>query len=316
MRHTLLLLILLPALLLQQSLCGQTLAERLGYRPDEKVLIVNGDDTGMCHTANQATLECLRAGLMTSATIMVPCPWFPEIAAHSRANPGSDFGLHLVQTSEWKGYRWGPIASRDLVPGLIDPDGYLWSEAPQVYAKGSPKEALIESRAQIRKALEAGIDVTHLDSHMGVLQYQPAFLEIYRQLAVEFDLPVRMAAQADFDKAGMPQWRARFAADGILFTDDFVHDMAYPTPESVKTFWLRRLAQLKPGVTEIFIHAGHPTEELKSITGSWAVRSAEFETFTHDPEIRALLDRQGVKRIGYRVIRDLQRTLRKKPAKP
>jgi chitin disaccharide deacetylase len=308
--------LLVPALLLLLPTRAQTLAERLGYRPDEKILILNGDDTGMCHTANQATLDCLREGLMTSATIMVPCPWFPEIAAHAKANPASDFGLHLVQTSEWKGYRWGPVASRDQVPGLLDPDGYLWSEAPQVYAKASPREALLESRAQIRKALAAGIDVTHLDSHMGVLQYQPAYLEVYRQLAVEFDLPVRMAAQADFDKAGMPHWRAKFAADGILFTDDFVHDMGYSKPEAVKAFWMRRLAELKPGVTEIFIHAGRPTEELKSITGSWAVRSAEFETFTHDPEIRALLDRQGVKRIGYRVIRDLQRTLRKKPAKP
>jgi len=151
---------------------------------------------------------------------------------------------------------------------------------------------------------------------MGVLQYQPAYLEVYRQLAVEFDLSVRMAAQADFDKAGMPHWRATFAADGILFADDFVHDMGYSKPEAVKAFWMRRLAELKPGVTEIFIHAGRPTEELKSITGSWAVRSAKFETFTHDPEMRALLDRQGVKRIGYRVIRDLQRTLRRKSVKP
>jgi len=126
----LLLRLLLPGLLLVLSTQAQTLAERLGCRSDERILILNGDDTGMCHTANQATLDCLREGLMTSATITVPCSWFPEIAAFARTHPGPDFGLHLVQTPEWKGYRWGPFASSDQVPGLIDPDGFFRTDAP------------------------------------------------------------------------------------------------------------------------------------------------------------------------------------------
>ncbi len=189
-------------------------------------------------------------------------------------------------------------------------EGYFWHETPQVYAKATPAEALIESRAQIRKALAAGIDVTHLDSHMGVLQYLPAYLEVYLQLAVEFNLPVRMASQSDFEASGQSQWRERFAAKGILFTDDFIHDMNYEGPDSVKPFWTQRLSQLKPGVTEIFIHAGQPTDELKAVTGSWAIRSAEYETFTKDPEVRTFLEKEGIRRIGYRVIRDLQRRLR------
>lgn len=289
---------------------AQSLAERLGYGPAEKLLIINGDDTAMCHTANVATTDALERGLLTSATIMVPCPWFPEIVDYAKAHPEKGFGLHLVQTSEWSRYRWGPVASRDQVSGLLDPDGYFWHETPQVYAKATPAEALIESRAQIRKALAAGIDVTHLDSHMGVLQYLPAYLEVYLQLAVEFDLPVRMASQAAFEAGGFPQGRAKFAEKGILFTDDFVHDIQYDGAASVKPAWMKRLSELKPGVTEIYIHAGQPTDELKAITGSWAVRSAEYEAFTNDPEIRALLEREGVRRIGYRVIRDLQRKLR------
>ncbi|MBL9173676.1 MAG: polysaccharide deacetylase family protein [Verrucomicrobiales bacterium] len=307
------------ALLLCLIACGvfcgsagraQSLAERLGYGPGDRLLIINGDDTGMCHTANLATTEAMEKGLLTGATIMVPCPWFPEIVDYAKAHPEKDFGIHVVQTSEWIRYRWGPVAPRDQVPGLLDPDGYFWHETPQVYAKGTPAEALIEARAQVRKALAAGIDVTHLDSHMGVMQYLPAYLEAYLQLAVEFDLPVRMASQADMAAGGQPGMRARFAAKGILFPDDFIYDVKYEGPEGVKAQWLKRLSELKPGVTEIFIHAGKPTEELKAITGSWAVRSAEFETFTTDPEIRALLERQGIRRIGYRAIRDLQRKLR------
>lgn len=306
-----LLLQLLSAVSLPVRSQSPSLAERLGYGPAEKLLIINGDDTGMCHTANVATTDALEHGLLTSATIMVPCPWFPEIVDYAKAHPETGFGLHLVQTSEWMRYRWGPVAPRDQVPGLLDPDGYFWHETPQVYAKGTPAEALIESRAQIRKALAAGLDVTHLDSHMGVLQYLPAYLEVYLQLAVEFDLPVRMASQAAFEAGGFPQWRSRFAEKGILFTDDFVHDIKYDGADTVRAAWMKSLSSLKPGVTEIFIHAGQPTEELKNITGSWAVRTAEYETFTHDAEMRALLEREGVRRIGYRVIRDLQRRLRK-----
>jgi len=288
-----------------------TLAEQLGYSATDKLLRVNGDDVGMCHTANLATIEFLERGIMSSATILVPCPWFLEIAEYAKEHPKMDFGVHLCQTSEWRVYRWGPVAPRTEVPGLIDPAGYLWSDTPQVYAKATPEEAYREAKAQIQKALDAGVDVTHLDSHMGVLQLHPAFLAKYLQLAVEFDLPVRMASQATFEKMGQPEWRARFAAKGILFTDDFVYDeFRYTGPESVAPAWRKRLSNLKPGITELFIHAGKPTEELKAITGSWAVRSAEFETFTNDPEIREILKRDHVKLVGYRAIRDLQRRLR------
>lgn len=156
-----------------------SLAERLGYQATDKLLIVNGDDVGMCHSANLATIESLEQGQMRSATIMVPCPWFPEIAAYAKAHPEKDFGIHLCHTSEWTKYRWGPVAPREQVPGLVDPQGYLWPEIPEVYAHATPEQALIEGRAQIKRALAAGVDVTHLDSHMGTLQYNPEYMKSY-----------------------------------------------------------------------------------------------------------------------------------------
>lgn len=297
-----------------RTAASPSLAERLGYPADARLLIINGDDVGMCHTANLATIEGLERGLLTSATILVPCPWFLEIAEYAKAHPEKDFGIHLCQTSEWRTYRWGPVASRHEVPGLLDPLGYFWHEVPQVYAKATPNEALIEGRAQIRKALAAGVDVTHIDSHMGTLQYHPAYLEKYLELAVEFDLPARMASQKTMEANQQPQWRQRFAEKGILFTDDFIFDMKYEGGAAgVKAYWMKRLTELQPGVTELFIHAGYPTDELKAITGSWAVRSAELETFSRDADLRALLERQKIIRIGYRQIRDLQRKLRRSP---
>lgn len=309
-RLTLTFLSTMAALALTQA-ADPSLAERLGYKPTDRLLIINGDDAGMCHTANQATIEALEKGLMTTSTIMVPCHWFSEIADHARQNPRLDFGVHLTHTAEWKYYRWGPVADRSQVPSLVDPSGYLWRSVEEVYKSGKPEEALIEGRAQIKKALDAGIDLTHLDSHMGTLQLDPRFLESYVRLGVEFDLPLRMASQATMARFGFPDLRAQIAAKGIVFPDDFVYEELAQEKQDVRGFWLKILRQLKPGVTELYIHAGKPTDELKAITASWSVRSAEFETFANDPEVRQLMESEKIIRIGYRPLRELQRAARK-----
>lgn len=289
----------------------RSLAERLGYKATDKILIVNGDDAGMCHPANQATIQCLEKGLMRTATIMVPCPWFPEIAAYAKEHPEKDFGVHLCHTSEWIKYRWGPVASRDKVPGLIDPQGYLWKEIENVYAHATPQEALIEGRAQIQRALAAGIDVTHLDSHMGTLQLDPRFVETYLQLAVEFDLPVRMASLETLTRFGHPKLRDIFSAKGIVFPDFFVYDELKDEKQDVRGFWLNIVKNLRPGVTELYIHAALPTEEMKVISGSWSTRAQEFEVFTNDEDMKKLVADQGIILIGYRPLRDLQHKERK-----
>ena len=286
----------------------QTLAERLGYKASDRLLIVNGDDVGMCHAANLGTIECLEKGIMRSATIMVPCPWFPEIAAYAKSHPEKDFGIHLCHTSEWSKYRWGPVADHSKVPGLLDPSGYLWREVPQVYSHGTPEQALIEARAQIEKALAAGVDVTHLDSHMGTLQYDPRYVQMYVQLGVEFQLPLRMASQATMASNGHPELRDQIASKGIVFTDYFVHDeLKQEELKGVKPFWMDIVKNLKPGVTELYIHAALAGDELKAITGSWRTRSTQYEVFAHDPEMKQLITDEKITLIGYRALRDLQR---------
>lgn len=289
----------------------RSLAERLGYKSADKILIINGDDTGMCHAANLATIEALEKGLMRSATIMVPCPWLPEIANYAKQNPEKDFGIHLCHTSEWVKYRWGPVAEREKVPGLLDPDGYLWRGVEDVYAHSSPEEALIEGRAQIKRALAAGVDVTHLDSHMGTLQLNADYMKVYVQLAIEFDLPLRMASQETMFRFGQPELRSQVAAKGIVFTDDFIYDELKNEKDNVKSFWLGIVRNLKPGVTELYIHAALPTDELKAITGTWSTRSQEFEVFTHDEEMKRLVSEQKIILLGYRPLRELQRKERR-----
>lgn len=300
-------LVLFTALATWAGTAPRSLAERLGYRAEDKLLIINGDDAGMCHAANIGTIECLEHGLMRSATLMVPCPWFPEIAAYAKAHPEKDFGIHLCHTSEWGAYRWGPVAARPEVPGLVDPDGYLWREVEQVYAHATPTQALDEARAQIQRALAAGIDVTHLDSHMGTLQLAPDYVKVYLQLALEFNLPVRMASQDTLMRHGQPNVRAQFAAQGICFPDYFIYEELTNETKDLKTFWLDIIQHLKPGVTELYIHAAEPTDELKTITSTWSTRAAEFELFTRDQTLKQLIAGQNVILLGYRPLRDLQR---------
>jgi predicted glycoside hydrolase/deacetylase ChbG (UPF0249 family) len=282
------------------------LAERLGFKATDKVLIINVDDVGNSHAANAAVIDAMENGLATSSTIIVPGPWFPEIAAYAKAHPSSDFGVHLCHTSEWKTLKWGPIANKSDVPGLVDPQGYLWPDIMSVYKNSTPEQAYIEARAQIKKALDAGVDVTHLDSHMGTLQYNEAYFQVYRRLAKEFDLPLRMGSQELLAAQGGAHQRSQLDSDGTIYPDYLIYG-ARKKDESVPDYWKRELNSLKPGVTELFIHASVPGDEIKHITNTWEDRATEYELFTRDPEVRRILETQGVKRIGFRALRDLQR---------
>ena len=307
MKKYLLLLILLP-LLLTSFLPGKSLVEKLGYPENSKLLIINCDDVGMCHAANMAAIEGQEKGMISSGTIMVPCPWFPEIAAYAKDKPNLSFGVHLTHTSEWDGYRWGPVAPDTQVPGLIDPEGYLWRSVPEVYKNSSPQEAYIEARAQIDKFMAAGMEPTHIDSHMGTVMMAPEYFEVYIKLAIEYNLPLRMPSQKTLEEAGAPaDLRTRAAELGLVFTDDFVYgELGSDYSENVEESWIRILSNLNPGVTEIYIHASTPGEELKAVTNSWKTRNAEYVTFTRSERLKQLLEEQNIELISYKPLKELQ----------
>jgi len=300
--------VFLALITVSNSICfSQSLVEKLGHKPTDKLLIINCDDVGMCHSANLAVIEGMETGLITSGTIMTPCPWFNEIADYAKNHPDKDFGVHLTHTAEWKYYRWGPVAPDGIVKGLLDKDGFLWKSIEEVYAHSNPEEALIEGRAQINKALNAGIKITHLDSHMGTLQYKPEYLKVYEQLALEFNLPLRMAGQATMERFGFPEYRKQTAAKGIIFPDYFIYD-ELDNYKDVKSFWISIIKNLKPGVTELFIHASKESEELKAIANNWKVRVQESELFTSDSDMKKIVEEEKIILTGYRQLMNLQRS--------
>jgi chitin disaccharide deacetylase len=290
----------------------QTLAEKLGFSKTDRLLIVNCDDAGMCLAANKAEVEGQLKGLMTSGSVMVPCPQFDELIKLAKENPKLDLGIHLTHTAEWKGYKWRIVGNPEKEKGLSDPNGFMWSSVEEVYHNSTPLEVYYESKAQVKKALDAGLKPTHLDSHMDILLYSPPYVDVYLQLAVEYNLPVRMASQETLEELGQPDTRKKFTDRGILYPDNLIYEETdnYPA-DSIKYFWTGFIQNLKPGVTELYIHASVPDEELKSITDSWKARNAEYELFTNDEEFRNLVKNSGIILIGYKSLFDLQRKQKK-----
>ena len=226
-----------------------SLAVRLGYSAQDKLLIVNGDDLGMSHAINTASVDAIEHGLMTSATIMVPCPWFPEIAAYAKANPYRDFGVHLTYTSEWDPYRWGPVSDRRDVPGLVTAEGYFAATTEAVLRARDADGARNRGARANQEGLSAGIDVTHLDSHMGALAAHwyntgpPSNLDVpavYKKLAQEFALPVRMASQELLATRGTAGLREELARTGIVSRTSY--GRCEQRSDAVrKAYWLRTI---------------------------------------------------------------------------
>ncbi len=281
---------------------------KLGYAPSTKLLIVNADDAGMCHAANAAVKRCIEQGRVTSTTLMAPCPWFSEMADYARRSTQASFGVHLTHTSEWGSYRWGPVGIGDEFKSLVDPKGYLFSDVVSFMANATPKAALAEAKAQVARALSNGIDISHVDSHMGALCYSLPLWQAHMQVAKDLNVPIRMPSQSLLDKFGMSDIRKLAAEMGLVFPDYLIHgDRA--NGEDIEVYWRRILNHLQPGVTELYIHPSVPTDEVQAITGSWRDRSTEFRLFSTDPEIGNILRRNNIKLISYLPLRTLQRSL-------
>jgi predicted glycoside hydrolase/deacetylase ChbG (UPF0249 family) len=286
---------------------SQALAQLLGYPDDARLLIINADDFGMCHAENVATIAGLEPGAFCSSTIMVPCPWFEETVAFAQRLPSADLGVHITHTSEWPTFKWGPVAGRGAVPSLVDSRGRFYRDLPSLYAHARLEEIEIETRAQIDGALAAGIDVTHLDSHMGTVQLDVNYHDLYVRLAAEYRLPIRMANRSFMRDMGMGQIAELADRLGVLSPDHFWYG-GPPAPQETAAYWTNVLRQLKPGVSELYIHAAVDAPEMRALGDTWAQRAADFTFFTA-PSTRALIRDLGITLIGYRPIRELQRRL-------
>ena len=277
-----------------------SVAEKLGFARDAKLLIVHADDVGMTHAVNAATIKALESGGVNSASIMVPCPWFPEIAEYAKAHPEADFGLHLTLTSERVYYRWGPVAPRDKVASLVDPNGYFWHDWT-TERRIDPKEVDLELRAQIERAYAMGIRPTHLDSH----QYR-----LYDNGKDLFEVLLRIAHEKNLPFFVVRDWFAEHPhLESSLSPTDIVIDHTVTmapgvAPEKWADFYTAAIKNLQPGITEFVIHVAFADEEMKAATrerDTWgaAWRQRDFDFFT-SAEFRQLLAKEKIQLVSWR----------------
>lgn len=297
------------------ALLPRTLSARLGYPADARLLIIHADAFGVCHAANLATIQALEAGVVTSPSVMVPCPGFEEAAAYCRENPDADIGLHLTFTNEYSDYHWGPVSPAEKVPSLVNSKGHFYPTTPAVWGFGVPEEIEIEMRAQIEKALAAGIRPTHLDSHMGVL-FGPKLLPIYFRVAAEYRLPAMMPRQyISLDEAQGPPFLYTFLhklltiwldARGHIMIDRVyrggLDEAAIPQDEYCR--WV--IGDLKPGVSEVLVHLAVDSADVHLLGANPYRRVEDFRIMT-DTETRELIESEGVTLIGYKPILELLR---------
>ncbi|MGI6083540.1 MAG: polysaccharide deacetylase family protein [Limnochordia bacterium] len=278
---------------------------------NRKYLIIHADDMGMCHSVNAATFKAMTDGVVSSGSVMVPCPWFPEAAAWSREHPEADLGIHLTLTSEWRYYRWRPVAPLDRVPSLVDDEGFMWRSAREVIEHGEPEEVEVEVRAQIERALAFGMEPTHTDSHMGTLFYDLRFFEIYVRVSREYGIPPMLMRltpeQVELARrlgVGLPERMAAYMKDGP-YLDRLILSAEGKTPEERTADFYRLLGTVTPGVTQIIVHLMQDDEEGRNIAGSWQQRYYEFLICTA-PETASRIEELGITPVGHRELKDLR----------
>lgn len=291
---SLLTFLLLPSSFAQQPAPPPTksLAERLGYPANSRLLIIHADDLGMMHTVNTAIFEAFDKHWITSASILVPCPWFPEVAQWTKTHPDADLGIHLALNADWTSYRWSSVSPQPPGSSLLDADGYLPLLTPDVIAHAKMPDVTTETHAQVHKAKDAGIRLSHLDTHMGTIVSTDELLRVYLATGHAFQLPVLISHKENGRAVDL------FALDlapGSVVLDDVLQIM----PGVLKSQWLdayeKMLQPLPPGTYQLIVHLAHNDTEIQGATfdhpdwgAEWrqndldVVQSPAFQKFLKD----------------------------------
>jgi predicted glycoside hydrolase/deacetylase ChbG (UPF0249 family) len=289
--------------------------KKLGFSSNDRVAIVHADDIGAYQASLPAIEDLFEAGLVSSCATMVPCSWFPAVAEWARRTPAADIGVHATLTAEYRAYRWGPISTRDPASGLLDDEGYLHRTRPAVMAAGDPVAVAAEHRAQLDRALTAGIDVTHIDSHMGA-SFSPAFLPGYLAAGAAAGVPnfvPRLSSQSMVGPATAEEWAEQRTAfqqeleeQGLPLVD-FFDFLPLDRHEDRVTSAKALFDSLPAGLSYVILHPALDTPELRAVTPEdWQARVADYAAFC-SAELRAHVRDIGVQVIGWRTVRDAMR---------
>ena len=299
-------LLVLPAVGHRASSAGQarSVAERLGHPADSKLLIIHADDLAVAHSVDAASFAALDQRAVSSASVMVPCPWLAEVADYAKSHPDADLGLHLTLNSEWKTYRWGPVAPKDQVPSLLAPDGYLFGEGEGFRTHARADEVEREIRAQAEQAMKLGIRPTHFDSHMGSLLLTPDLFSVYVKVAHHYRVPF-LAVRVSDERSNL---LSLLSDKDIVLDSVVIFDPCVPADHWTESY-VKALQSLKPGLHEMIVHLGHDDSELEAVTvdhpdygASW--RQRDFNAVT-SPEFKRALEENHIVLVRWKDLKKL-----------
>lgn len=296
-----------------------TYAERLGFPQGTRAIIFHNDDAGLCHEANLASFMSWEKGILTSWSVMMPCPWIVEVRDYVKEHPDACSGLHLTLTNEWKQYRWRPVSCSKDNPGLVDADGFQWGSVRQVAENASPEEYEAEIRAQIALAEQIGLPISHLDTHMGTVFATEEFFKRYVAIGIEKQIPILLPAghmtlleteepelmkrSAEIRLIGEQMW-----ASGLAVIDD-AHTSAYSwKTRDKKEQFTELIKSVKPGITHIILHATVPSENFDAISTSGETREGDLNAMM-DPDLKALIEEEGIVLTSWKEIQERRKAI-------
>jgi predicted glycoside hydrolase/deacetylase ChbG (UPF0249 family) len=241
------------------------LSQNLGYPKDTRLLIIHADDAGLSHAENKATIKGLEKGSVNSYSIMVPCPWFYQMAVFAKENPSYDYGIHLTLTCEWQSYKFGPVLSAKEVPSLVDKNGFFFKSRKELIDYADPEEVKLELCAQIDKAIHLGLKPSHLDSHMYSLGASEALFKVYHELGEHYSLPIMLNKQLTEEMSGL---KDLFFNSEINAVVDHIHLGNFEAFKNgrLSDFYENSLKNLQPGFNIMLIHTAYNSSEMRSIT--------------------------------------------------
>lgn len=280
-------------------------AQRLGFSKDTKLLIIHADDAGLSHSENRATMQSLEQGIVNSYSIMVPCPWFYEMAVFAKNNPQFDNGIHLTLTCEWENYKFGPVLPVSEVPSLVDENGHFYKKREQLRENASVEDVKHELEAQIEKAIKFGLNPTHIDSHMYSVGASPEFFDIYRELGKKYKLPVLINEQL-MKIVGLNS-EVNIKQEDFLIDRAYFGEFEYFKTGKLNDFYDSILEKLTGGLNLILIHPAFDDNEMKGITvnhpnfgSEW--RQIDFDFFANE-ENKSKLKENSIELITWNDIR-------------
>lgn len=283
----------------------KSIQEQLGYPADAKLLIIHADDLGIAHSQNIASFKAMEEGVVSSASIMMNTPWVLEVIQYAEDHPEADLGVHLTLTSEWDTYKTGPLAGKDQVPSLVDEHGYLYPSVAEFAAAAKLEEVETETRTQIDAALAAGIDVTHLDGHMGAMLATDEIAQLYIRLGQEYQLPLRLHEHYADNKSPELQ-EAAAAIPGKLVAAYGASPSDFPDGMADK--YNQVLRDLQPGLNILVLHLGFDDPELQAITVNHPLWGAKWRQLDYDwamsEEAKEIIAAENIILLEWREVRD------------